>query len=98
MRSAGVVIREFFLEFSDLAIELVGEHVDRDVHVVLDRLGEQPFTRYADRCLGLVPLFLDRQDHVHVGDVIEKAFDLAHLLRYPVAQRLSDLDMVTGEI
>ena len=81
-----VVGLDLLLVLLDLPVELVDQGVDGRVHVVLDRVGKQGVAADVDRGLRLVPQLLDRQDAVHVGDVVEMPFQARQLAVDVVAQ------------
>src|SRR5690606_31442122 len=92
-----VMIRELFLVLGDLPIELVGEVVDRGVHVAVRRLGmDRGTAACVHRRLRLVNELLDGQNAVDGRHVVEVALELSEPRRDVVAQRVRDFDVMTG--
>ena len=74
-----MVIGQFFLVLAHAPVELVGQRVDRGVHVAVDRVGMNDRTAYPQCRLCPVLQFLDRQHAVHVNHVLEVAHDALQL-------------------
>src|SRR5487761_1978030 len=66
-----VVIARLLLVLLDAAVELVGERVDRRVHVAFRRLREDLVPAQPQRRLGLVTQLLYRQDAMHVYQLLK---------------------------
>src|SRR3989344_5413645 len=97
LRTLGAVVTaELFLVFQHLAVELVGERVDRGVHVRALGVGVQLRALGVDRGLGDVPGLLHMQHHAGGGHVIEMLLDAADFLGRILAQRLGNIDLVAG--
>src|SRR5687767_9885815 len=94
----GVLHVEALLVADHLAVELVDQPVDRRVHVAVVRLHVDVLARHVH--VGLDPLveLLHRHHDVHVDHVVEVPIDALELRDDVVADRLGDLDVVTGQV
>src|SRR5260221_278588 len=93
----GVVIGNLFLVLAHTPVELVGERIDRRVHVgvfgqCMDRLTAQMQCR-----LGPLLELFHRQHAVRIDHVIGMAHQALELLFHVAAQRGTDLDMMAGD-
>jgi hypothetical protein len=68
-----LMVGQLFFVFLQLAIELVNQHVDRGVHVILFHLGKEVGAVDVYGGLGYLPVFFHRQDYMYVGYMIEVA-------------------------
>src|SRR5688572_26373352 len=94
---SGVMVDQLFLVLANHAVELVGEGVDRGVHVGVLRVGVDHRATHADRRLGLVLQLLDGQDAAHVDDSLEMAQYAVQLPADVLAQRWRNLDVMAGK-
>src|SRR5690606_3184203 len=84
-----VMISELFLVLRGLPIELVGQIVDRGVHVAVSRLGMDRGTAAGvHRRFGFVDELLDGQNAVDGRHVIEMALELPEPRCDVLAQRV----------
>src|SRR5689334_4675847 len=93
----GVLVCLLFLVLEDAAVELVGQQVDRGVHVFLGGIGMDGIAAHVQRGFGLLSEFLHGKDAMHVDDVVEVARDPLQLLLDVAAHRRGDFDMMTGK-
>src|SRR6266567_2794966 len=87
-----------FLVSDHLAIELVGQRVDRRVHVGIDAFGVDVLA--ADVKVGgdLLPELVDREHDIDVDHVIEMPGDAVELRRHVIADRRCDHEMMAGQV
>src|SRR5690606_5884810 len=90
------MIRDLFLVLRDLTVELVGEVVDRGVHVALGGLGMDRCAADVDGRLRLMDKLLYGQDAVDARHIVEMTFQLLEAGRNVVAQRVRDVDVMPG--
>src|SRR5258708_7472224 len=81
-----------------LAVELVGEEIDRRVQVLLDALAVQVLAAHVQRDFGFLALLVDGEDDVGVDDVVEMPADALDLGVHVAAQRRGHFDMMTAHI
>jgi hypothetical protein len=85
------------LVLQHLAVELVRQHVDRGIHVGLDRLDVDVLAARVQVDLDLVAELLDRHDDVDIDHVVEVPGDALELRHDVVADRGRDVQLMAGE-
>ena len=70
-----MVIGELFLVLLDAAVELVGERIDRGIHVLLDGVGVDGAAVQQHGGFGFVAQLLDGEDAMNVYHVVRVPHD-----------------------
>ena len=92
------VVGQLFLVFQHLPVELVGERVDRRVHVGLDALGVEVLAAYVQVRLDFLSKLVHRQDDADVDHVVEMTREAVELRDDVVADGGRDLEVIAGEV
>lgn len=85
-----MVGRNLLLVFQDLAVELVGQKIDRRIHVVAFCVRMQAHTFGMNSSLCLVAVLLYMQYHIGCRDVVEATLDSCQFLGRITSQRLGN--------
>jgi hypothetical protein len=91
-----VSIDQFLFVFENLSVQLVCELVYGGVKVVAICFGEHFGATKVDGRLCALSQFLNTQDDVDVGNVVEVAFKFLQLLGYVASQRVCYIDVMSG--
>ena len=92
-----MMIGQLFLVLAHPSLELVGQRVDRGVHVAFAGQGMNGLAADVQRRFGLVLQLLDGQHEMRVDDVIEVSHDAVEFLLHVAAHGCGDLDVMTGD-
>ena len=87
-----------FLVPQHLAVQLVGERVDRRVHVGIDALGVDVLAAYMQVGRDLLPELVDGQNDVHVDDMVEMPGHAVELRSHVTANGRRDDEMMTAQV
>src|SRR5207244_13038677 len=79
-RFRGVMISHLFLVLFQASVELVGQQIDRGVHILVDRFRMDRGTAYVQRRLGLLSQLFHRQYAVHIQHLIVVPADALEFL------------------
>jgi hypothetical protein len=93
-----VVIGKLFLVLLDAAVELVGQRVDRGVHILLDCIRVNGAAPEQDGGFSLVAQLFDGQDAMNVYYVVRVPDDAVELFLDVSLEGGSDIDMVAGDV
>src|SRR5512132_82081 len=96
--AVAAVILDEFLVFQHLPVELVGERVDRRVHVGIDALGVDVLAAHVHVRLHLLSQLVDRKHHTDVDHMIEMTVDALELGNDVGPDRRRDFEMVASEV
>jgi hypothetical protein len=97
LRLGRVVVGDLLLVLAHQALELVGQRVDRRVHVGLVGHRMDRVAAHVQGRLGLVSQLLHREDPVRVDHLVEMAHDALAFLLQVAAQGGGDLDVMAGD-
>jgi len=92
------MVGDLLLVLQHLPVELVGEDVDRRVHVGFDALRVQVLAAHVQRGFAFLLQLVDREHDGDVDDVVEVTGDAVELRRHVVAQRGRHVDMMAGQL
>ena len=93
-----VMILNLLLVFLDLTVKLVGQTIYRRVEILVNGFNKNVFAGKVNGDFGFLLQFVDRQDHVHVDDIIEMA---RNPLKFPGNVSMdcrSDLKVMTTDL
>ena len=70
-----MLVRQLFLVLLDLTVDLVDQGIERGVHVFVHRIGKQLVTGHVNGRFSLLIQFLDTENDLSAGDVVEMPLD-----------------------
>jgi hypothetical protein len=84
-RISRVMVSQLFLVLLYLPVEFVDQAVYSSVHVFGDRFGENGTSAYIDFSFGFVSQFLNAENAVDIGEVVEMSLDAFEFVIYIVS-------------
>jgi len=91
------MVAEFLFVLLYAAVELVGQSIDRSVHIVMNRVGVDFAAAQVDGGLGLMMRFFDCENAVHVYHMIGMPHDTLELFLHITFKGGGDIDMMAGD-
>ncbi len=92
------MVGKLLFMFLDAPIELVGEGIDRCVHILFDGVGVYRAAVQKNRGFGFVSQLFYGEDAVNVNDAVRVSDDAIQLFLHIAFEGGSDIDMMTRDV
>ena len=95
--TAGAMALHFFLVLDHLPVQLVGQYIDRRVHIFMYGVGKDIGAVDMHGGFRLLPHLLNAENDMHIGHIVEMTLETLELVVDIVLQGISNVHMMTGQ-